>query len=257
MKTWAILNQKGGSGKTSTAVNLAACLGELGKKTLVVDLDPQCSASAWLGFPGGENGILEVFEGRRDLGSLVRETKVAGVDLVPASPWLVGAEKAAASQPGAELVLRGTLRKLPKDRWDFCFLDCPPTLGLLAVSALAAAPNLLIPAEVSPMALAGIAKLLETVALVRERLNPSLEIGAVLACRVDTRQNLARDVLRVLQEKFPDRFMETVVRETVKIREASGFAEPITTYDSNGNGARDYRAVAQEFLERFQGGKDE
>ena len=174
MRTWAVMNQKGGSGKTTTAVNLAAALGESGRRVLVVDLDPQANASSWLGVTPepDERGLLAVLTEGRALVDLVRETIAPGVDLVPASSWLVGADRALAGEPGAETILRRSLDRLPADRWDVAFLDYPPGLGLLAVSALTAATDLLVPVEASTLALAGLASLLDTVARVQDRLNP-------------------------------------------------------------------------------------
>ena len=249
MRTLAVTNQKGGSGKTTTAVNLAAALGEAGRRVLVVDLDPQASASAWLGVKDGGRGLLEVFTDNGNVSDLVHETDAAGVDLVPSSAWLANVEKALAGEVGAELVLRETMAELPADRWDFVLVDCPPALGLLTVSALCAVREVLVPVEASAMAMAGLASLLKTVERVRDRLNPELAVAAVLVCRVDSRTNLSRDVVDHLRQRFGELVMDAVVRETVRLREAWSFAQPVTTYDPRGHGAEDYRAVAAELLD--------
>ena len=249
MKTLAVTNQKGGSGKTTTTVNLAAALGEVGRHVLVVDLDPQASASAWLGLKDGGRGLLEVFADNGNLAALVRETGTAGVDLVPASTWLAGVEKALASEVGAELILREAMAEL-SEPWDFILLDCPPSLGLLTVSALCAAREVLVPVEVSSMALAGLAGMMQTVNRVRDRLNPDLAVSEILVCRTDARTNLSREVVERLRERFGELVMNTVIRETVRLREAWSFAQPVTTYDPRGRGAEDYRAAAAELLER-------
>lgn len=247
----AVTNQKGGSGKTTATVNVAAALGEMGRRVLVVDLDPQASASAWLGVKDGGRGLLDAFVGNVHLVDLVHETPAAGVELVPASSWLAGVDKAMAGEPGAELVFRKALRRLP-GRWDYVLVDCPPALGLLTVSALAAVQEVLVPVELSPMALAGVARLVETVALVRDRLNPELELAHLLACRVDARTNLSREVVQALRDSFGAKVLQAVVRETVRLREAWGYCQPITTYDPTGAGAEDFRAVAAELLKRHQ-----
>jgi len=249
MKTWAVTNQKGGSGKTTSAVNLAAAAGELGRRVLVVDLDPQASASAWAGHAGRRTGPPRRSHRR---GRLWRtswvETPAAGVDLIPSSAWLANVDRALAGEVGAELAFRDAVKALP-ERWDLVLVDCPPALGLLTVSALAAVREVVVPVETSAMALAGLAALLRTVERVRDRLNPGLAVRAVLPCRVDARTNLARDVVAHLRERFGSLVTETTIRESVRVREAWSFGQPVTTYDPRGAGAEDYRAAARELLD--------
>lgn len=252
MRTFAVTNQKGGSGKTTTAVNLAAALGEKARRVLVLDLDPQASASSWLGIKDGGKGLLEVFSDGRKLADLVQASSAPGVDVVPSSAWLVGVDKAVAGEPGAETILRRALERLPLDRWDFVFVDCPPALGLLSVSALVACREVLVPVEASTLALAGLAALVGTVERVRDRLNPELEVSAILACRVDARTNLSRDVVESLRERFGKLVLETVVRDNVRLAEAPSFGKPITLYDPRSAGAEDYRSVAAELLRRMK-----
>jgi len=249
MKILAVTNQKGGSGKTTTTVNLAAALGEAGLQVLVVDLDPQASASAWFGFTDDSRGLLDVFTKSVALDALVWTTDTRGVQLVPSSAWLAGVDKALAGEIGGELILREAIAQLPHS-WDFVLLDCPPNLGLLTVSALCAAQEVLVPVEVSSMALAGLAKVLQVVARVRDRLNPELAVTEILICRADARTNLSREVGERLRERFGKLVMDTVVRETVRLREAWSFSQPVTAYEPRGRGAQDYRAVAAELLER-------
>lgn len=251
MKTLAVTNQKGGSGKTTTAVNLAAALGERGLRVLLVDLDPQASASAWLGVKDGGRGLLDVLTANVNLADIVQGTEAEGVDVAPASAWLASAEKTMAGEPGAELVFSKALHRLPAS-WDYLLVDCPPALGLLTVSALAAVDEVLVPVELSPMALAGVARLVETVELVRARLNERLELAHLVACRVDTRTNLSRDIVAALRQRFGDKVLSAVVRETVRLREAWSYGQPITAYDTNGAGAEDYRAVAAELVKRHK-----
>ncbi len=248
MRSIAITNQKGGSGKTTTAVNLAAALAEMGKQVLVVDLDPQASTSSWYGIKDGGRGLLEVFTENGNLVDVVNHTDVSGVSVIPSSPWLVRVEKALAGEPGAETIFRRALRKLP-DRWDFVLVDCPPSVGLLAVSALAACREVLVPVEASSLGLAGLASLLQTVEVIRERLNPEIEVTAVLPCRVDSRTNLSRDLVEELEKRFGALVLPSI-RESVRLREAWSFSKPITVYDPDGHGAEDYRAAAAELTNK-------
>lgn len=256
MYVLAITNQKGGSGKTTTAVNLAATLAEAGKRVLVIDLDPQASASSWLGSTSPGRGLFEVFTGEGGLADLIQDSTAPGVQLVPASPWMVGVDRALAGEVGAELIFRKSLRALPQDRWDLVLLDCAPSLGLLAVSALAACQAVLVPVEARVMALAGLAALVQTLDRVRERLNPGLEMAGIVPCRVDSRTRLSTDVVASLRERFGDQVFQTAIRENVRLAEAPSFHKPITLYDPKSVGAADYRALARELLDRsFPGGR--
>ena len=195
MRTLAIANQKGGSGKTTTSVNLAAALGEQNRRVLIVDLDPQHSATSWFGLKDPGKGVLSMFLDGGGLLDLVQDTEAPGVDVVPSSSWLVGVEKMLAGEVGAETILRRQLDRLPPHHWDYVLIDCPPTLGVLTVNALAAVRELLVPVEAHVMALDGLAQLLHTVEVVQERLNPELKISGILACRVDSRTRHAREVV--------------------------------------------------------------
>ena len=168
LRTIAVSNQKGGSGKTTTAVNLSAALGEQGYRVLLVDLDPQASASAWLGFRDSDRGLLEVFTDNVHLGCITHHTRIPNVDIVPVSPWLVGVDKALAAEVGAETLLRTAFASLPA-RWDYVVVDCPPSFGLLAIAAFVACQSLLIPVETRVMALGGLTALLRTRSIVRSR----------------------------------------------------------------------------------------
>lgn len=251
-RTIALMNQKGGSGKTTTAVNLAAALAEHGKRVLVLDLDPQASASAWFGVMDGGRELYDLLTGSNgtngNLADLARPTRVPGVDLIPSSAWLVGLERALASEIGSELLVRRHVERLPA-AWSFLLVDCPPTLGLLAVSALVACDEVLVPVEAHVMALAGLAALMQTVERVRERLNPALAITGVLPCRYDARTNHSREVVERLRERFGRCVLRSPIRENVRLAEAPSFAQPITVYAPTSAGAEDYRAVAAELLE--------
>lgn len=251
MHAWAVLNQKGGSGKTSLAVNLAAALAERRRTALVVDLDPQAAASAWFGVRDDSRAFLEVFTDGHGLGPLVQPTAVDGVDLIPASSWLVGVERAVGPEPGAETIFRRAVSTLPA-RWDLVLFDCPPSLSLLSVSALVAATGVLVPVTADAMALGGLAGLLSTIDRVKERLNERLEVAAIVACRVDSRTNLAHDVVEDLRRKFGKVVCRTTIRESVRVREAWSFAKPVTQYAPSSGAAEDYRELAGEVLSRLR-----
>jgi chromosome partitioning protein len=251
LRTITISNQKGGSGKTTTAVCLRAALAELNQRVLLLDLDPQRSASIWTGIRDDSRGLLDVFTDNVYLCHLVHNTSVSNLEVVPASPWLVSLERTLAAEVGAETLLRTSVRRLPA-RWDYLLIDCPPSLGLLAICALVASDSLLVPVETRVMALNGLATLLGTVARVQERLNPDLNVDGIVACRVDFRTNLSRQIVGRLRERFGELVLATMIRENVRLAEAPSFEQPITTYAPNSMGAGDYRALAVELLERHR-----
>jgi chromosome partitioning protein len=248
MRTVAIANQKGGSGKTTTSVNLAAALGEQQRRVLMVDLDPQHSATSWFGIKDPGKGVLGMYLDGGSLLEFVQETEAPGVEVAPSSAWLVGVEKILAGELGAETILRRQLNKLPANHWDYILIDCPPTLGILTINALAAVRELLVPVEAHVMALDGLAQLLHTVEVVQERLNPELKVSGILACRVDSRTRHAREVVDMLRERSGDLVYQTVIRENIRLAECPSFGQPITRYDTRSAGADDYRALAQEVI---------
>lgn len=247
-RIFAVSNQKGGSGKTTTAVNLSATLGENGKSVLLVDLDPQASATTWFAVKNAERGIYDCLTGNTLIKSITCKTSAPGVDVVPASTWLVGVEKALAAEVGAETILKRRLAEV--SGYDYILLDCPPSLGLLTVNALTAAGELLIPVETHIMALGGLAQLLQTFEYVKERLNSGLCLAGILACRVDSRTRHAQDIIDQLRKRFPKDTLKTVVRENVRLAEAPSFGQPITQYDTSSHGAQDYRALAREIIKQ-------
>jgi chromosome partitioning protein len=247
----AVTNEKGGSGKTTTCVNLGAALGELGRRILILDFDPQPAATNWHGIRDVGRGIYDALvDDDVTLDDIVNATDVAGVEIVPASAWLVGAEKALSFEAVPQAVLKRNVAQLPNDCWDYLLIDTPPTLGILTVNALVAASEVLVPVEVSYMALAGLAQLRQTVDRIQEALNPELEITGLLACRVARRTRHAQEVIERLQEHFGDRVFETVIRENIRLREAPSFGQPITVYDPKSHGAEDYRALAHEVIQQ-------
>ncbi len=243
MRTLAVVNRKGGTAKTTTVVNLAATLASRGARVLVVDLDAQSNATAWLGCLDGGRLLHDVLTNNgKGLEGAVVESNTAGADLIPASAWLSSTERVLSGEPGAELVFRKALRALPP-RWDYVLVDAAPTLGLLVVSALTAADAVLVPVEPSPMALSGVASLLDTVEMVRDRLNPALVLAAVIPSRVDSRTTLARDVVKALEERFGE-LVSPPIRESIRLREAAGHSQPIHIYDPKGTGSADFAALA-------------
>jgi chromosome partitioning protein len=248
MRRIAVANQKGGVGKTTTVVNLGAALAERGRRVLVIDLDPQANASTWLGTVDAR-ALYEVFENGAPLAGAVRATEIDNLDLVPSSSWMTRAERNAASQAGAEMILRQAVEELPPD-WDVVLMDCPPALGLLCYSALAACNEVLIPVQTRVMPLAGLVALNQTIDTVKLRLNRRLRLSAVLASQVDRRTSLSREIVDSLRERFGDVVMRTMIRESVRVAEAPGHRLPVTVYAPDSPVADDYRAAAAEFEAR-------
>jgi chromosome partitioning protein len=251
MRALAISNHKGGSGKTTTAVNLAGCLAERGRRVLLVDLDPQASASAWCGIHAPEHDISEAFLRGQSLDRLVAKSSWTGVDVVPASAALAGLDRALAAEVGSETLLRRALERVASEAtWDYALIDCPPALGLLTINALAAVREVLVPVEAHVLALGGLAQLLRVLDVVRERLNPELGPPRIVACRVDNRTRHAQEVVDDLRHRFGDHVYATAVRENVRLAECPSFEQPIICYDSRSAGAADYRALADEILQQ-------
>ena len=251
MRTVAVAMQKGGSGKTTTTVNLAAALAEKGQKVLVVDVDPQANATSWFGVRDAGKAVFTCLCENGSVPDILVPTGTEGVDLVPSSAWLVGAEKALAGEVGAEAILRRKL-EVVANGFDVALIDTPPTLGVLTVGALVAADQVLVPVEAHVMALNGLAQLLDTVETVRDRLNEELRLLGIVACRLDARTRHGPEVEGELRRRFPRDTMRTVIRENVRLAEAPSFGQPITTYATKSAGAADYRALAGEFLKRWK-----
>ncbi len=253
MRRIAIINQKGGAGKTTTTVSLGAALAERGQRVLVVDLDPQYSATTWLAVHPVGRGVFDLFAEteKTHLRDLIQATTTPNLSLVGASAWLVGAEKALASEPGAEIILRDKLAAVD-DEFDYALIDCPPTLGVLSVNALTAVGEVLVPVAAQVMNLHGIAQLHQTIELVRRRLNPTLRIAGILACRLDQRTNHGPEIVAKLRARFPET-LRTTIRENVKLAECPSMGEPITSYAPASSGAEDYRALAGELMNQEGG----
>lgn len=251
----AVANQKGGVGKTTTAVNLAACLAEAGKKTLIVDLDPQGNATVGLGIDRGglSASTYELLMGSRAASEAVRHISPDGLALIPSSPALAGAEIELVPMLAREQILSRALAGISSG-YDFVFLDCPPSLGLLTVNALVAAAGLLVPIQCEYYALEGISALLETVRRVQASVNPSLSIYGILLTMADARTNLTEQVIQNVRGYFGDLVFQTVIPRNVRLSEAPGFGKPITSYDPTAPGAAAYRALAKEVIEREEAG---
>ncbi|GCD19659.1 MULTISPECIES: ParA family protein [Cellulomonas] len=248
----AMCNQKGGVGKTTTTINLAAALAEYGRRVLVVDFDPQGAASVGLGVNPHEldrtvyNLLME-----RDaqIADVVRPTATPGLDLLPANIDLSAAEVQLVGEVARESVLARVLRPVLDD-YDLVLVDCQPSLGLLTVNALTAAHGVVIPLECEFFALRGVALLIETIEKVRDRLNPRLEVDGILATMYDSRTLHAREVVARVHEAFGDTLLHTVIGRTVKFPDATVAAEPITTYAPSHAGAAAYRQLARELVAR-------
>lgn len=249
MRTVAITNQKGGAGKTTTAVNLAAALAEAGERVLVVDLDAQGSATRWLTGSVGEGELVDVLTAGRQLKSIVVSTKVENLDVVPGSPALGSLERAMSSTIGAEHVLAEAMSSLNGD-WDVVLVDCPPALGLASVSALVACQEVLVPVATRVMEVQGLADLVSSVERVRARLNPPLHISGVIACQFDARTKLSAQVVEMLRHRFGELVFKTVVRHSIRLAEAPSASEPITVFAPTSRAALQYRMLATEFIER-------
>lgn len=253
MRRLAVTNQKGGSAKTTTAVNLAAALAEEGRSVLFIDLDPQGNATSWLGLGKPEKGAFELLTGTVPGPALIQPTAIENVSCIPATAELSGAERALAREIGAESTLRRRLAGLAGD-YDYLVIDTPPTFGMLTLNALAAVEELVVPVEAHVLALAGVAQLLETVLMINERLNPGLAIAGIVACRVDLRTRHSADVAESLRKTFGSRMYDVAIRENVRLAEAPSFHQPITRYAPQSTGAADYRTLAREVIAQEQAG---
>ena len=247
---YAIANQKGGVGKTTTAVNVAACIAEAGYGTLLVDIDAQANATVGLGIgKDREPNVYDVLAGTVPAGDAVVETGIANLSLLPASPDLAGASVELPRQPGSETRLRDAIAPM-RDRFAFTLLDCPPSLGPLTVNALVAADRVIVPVQTEYFALEGLAGLLETLHLIQRELNPRLAVAGMLLTMHDGRTRLARDVEREVRKHFTELVFETVIPRNVRIGEAPSFGRPVIHHDPHSSGAEAYFSLAQEVAAR-------
>ena len=250
-KVMAIINQKGGVGKSTTAINLSAALGELGKQVLLVDLDPQGNSSSGLGIEKSQvhNCVYDVLLNDVAIEDVIIPDVGEGLDLVPATINLAGAEVELVSEMARENRLKDAVGSL-RGKYDYVFIDCPPSLGLLTVNALVAADKLLIPIQCEFYALEGVTKLLDSMKRVKTRLNPTLDIFGVLLTMYDGRTTLSRQVVEEVRSYFGKTVFTTLIPRTVKLSEAQSFGQPITQYDPSGKGAQSYVNLAKEVVQR-------
>ena len=249
-KIVAIANQKGGVGKTTTAVNLSSCVAALGKKTLIVDLDPQGNTTTGYGIPkrSVDVGTYELLIGEAEAKDAIRKTEFR-TDVIGSNTRLAGAGLEMIDLPGRESRLRKALASVQKD-YDFIFVDCPPSLDLLTLNGLCACDSVLIPIQCEYYALEGLSQLIHTVELVKERLNPVLEIEGVVFTMYDSRTNLSNEVVDNVKNNLHTTIYKTIIPRNVRLAEAPSHGLPINLYDSRSAGAESYRLLAKEVIDR-------
>ena len=249
-KIIAVTNQKGGVGKTTTAVNLSACMAERGKRVLLVDIDPQGNATSGLGKSGeGAATVYDVLIGNSDAAAAVVDTGFGPLRLIPTAIELAGAEIELVGMEDREKLLKAALEPL-RAEYDYIFIDCPPSLSLLTLNALAAADSVLIPIQCEYYALEGVGQLVNTIKLIRRRLNPGLAVEGILLTMYDGRTNLCAQVVQEVRTHFRDEAFATMIPRNVRLSEAPSYGLPIHLYDARCSGARAYGELADELLER-------
>ena len=250
-REFAVVNQKGGVGKSTTAVNLSASLGQLGFKTLLVDLDPQGNATSGFGLNKNQRElcIYNALLGDTDIAEIIEPVEVEHVFVVPSTIQLAGAEIELVSAFSRETKLKSILEPVAQE-FDFVIIDCPPSLGLLTINALTAVDGLVIPIQCEYYALEGLSKLLDSVRLVKTHLNPQLEVFGVVMTMYDSRTRLAQQVVDEVRDFFGEKVFETLIPRTVRLSEAPSFGKPVSLYDPSGKGAGAYASLAKEVVDR-------
>jgi chromosome partitioning protein len=251
-RTIVFVNQKGGVGKTTSAINLGAYLALAGKRTLLVDFDPQANLTSGLGRKPGSRGIYDVISGRATLKEIIQPSKIEWLDLASSSIDLSGATVELVDQPDRNEYLKRALATVTSE-YDFILIDCPPSLGILTLNGLVAADEVLVPLQCEYFALEGLSLILQTVSLVQKGMNTSLKICGILFTMYDSRTKLAQEVVQQVSDYFKDKVFRTIVPRNVRLSEAPSHGEPICLYDPSCIGAKSYEALAKEFLVREAG----
>ena len=247
----AVANQKGGVGKSTTAINLSACLAERGKKVLTIDIDPQGNTTSGLGVDKNstENTLYELLLNEAEIKNTIVKDVVQNVDLIPSNINLSGAEIELVGIDEKEYILKKIIDKV-RDNYDYIIMDCPPSLNMLTINALTAATSVLVPIQCEYYALEGLSQLIHTIELVKDRLNNSLEIEGVVFTMYDARTNLSLQVVENVKDNLDQNIYKTIIPRNVRLAEAPSYGQPITIYDSKSAGAESYRLLAEEVINR-------
>ncbi|NCO24758.1 MAG: sporulation initiation inhibitor Soj [Candidatus Infernicultor aquiphilus] len=248
-KVLAITNQKGGVGKTTTAVNLSTAMSLYKKKILLIDIDPQGNTSSGIGLDRSKvkRCIYDVLINQAPIREIILHSKIKNLDVLPSTIQLVGAEIELVNYSSRENKLQQVIKSI-KDDYDYIIIDCPPSLGLLTLNSLTAADSVIIPVQCEYYALEGIGQLLNTINLVKEILNPSLEIEGILLTMYDTRTNLSRDVIEEVKKNFKGKIFKSIIPRNVRVSEAPSYGQPVVFYDAKSKGAIAYKKLAQEVI---------